>query len=92
MLRRLGVSDRVQANALPSNMILSLLRMGDHLAVVPRYVLRNDALAGELVKIDPGSATVSLGHAAIWAGATPPAAVARFVTHMTAALTALDDT
>ena len=72
-------------------MILSLLRMGDHLAVVPRYVLRNDSLAGELVKIDSGAATVSLGHAAIWAGANPPAAVARFVKHMTAALATLDD-
>ena len=72
-------------------MILSLLRMGDHLAVVPRYVLRNDSFAGELVKIDTGSAAISLGHAAIWAGATPPAAVARFVTHMTAALAPLDD-
>ena len=91
LLRRLGVSDRVQANALPSNMILSLLRMGDHLAVVPRYVLRNDALAGELVKIDSGSTAISLGHAAIWTGATPPASVARFVTHMTAALAPLDD-
>ena len=91
LLRRLGVSDRVQANALPSSMILSLLRMGDHLAVVPRYVLRNDSLAGELVKIDSGGATISLGHAAIWTGTTPPAVVARFVTHMTAALATLDD-
>jgi DNA-binding transcriptional LysR family regulator len=91
LLRRIGVSDRVQANALPSNMILSLLRMGDHLAVVPRYVLRNDSMAGDLVKIDSGTATVSLGHAAIWTGAKPSAAIARFVTHMTAALAPLDD-
>ena len=91
LLRRLGVSDRVQANALPSNMILSLLRMGDHLAVVPRYVLRNASLAGELVKIDSGAATISLGHAAIWTSAKPPAAVTRFVAHMTAALVTLDD-
>jgi hypothetical protein len=65
--------------------------MGDHLAVVPRYVLRNDSLAGELVKIDSGGATISLGHAAIWTGTTPAAVVARFVTHMTAALATLDD-
>ena len=91
LLRRLGVSDQVQANALPSNMILSLLRMGDHLAVVPRYVLRNASLAGELVKIDSGAATISLGHAAIWTSAKPPAAVTRFVAHMTAALVTLDD-
>ena len=91
LLRRIGVSELVQANALPSNMILSLLRMGDHLAVVPRYVLRNDSLADELVKIESGTATVSLGHAAIWTGATPPAAVTRFVAHLTTAFAAIHD-
>jgi len=92
LLRRIGVSDSIQAHALPSNMILSLLRMGDHLAVVPRYVLRNESLAGELVQIDSGKAAVALGHAAIWNGASRSAAVSRFVAHVTQTLATLDDT
>ena len=66
LLAQIGLGESLQANELPSNMILSLLRMGDHLAVVPRYVLATTSLAGELVQIDSGEAQVSLSHAAVW--------------------------
>jgi DNA-binding transcriptional LysR family regulator len=66
LLRQLGVTDNIQANALPSNMILSLLRMGDHLAIVPRYVMANNIAAADLVQIVTNTPPVELAHAAIW--------------------------
>ena len=63
-------------------MILSLLRMGDHLAVVPRYVLASTSLAGELLQIDSGQAQVSLSHAAMWTDRAASPVTARFVEHM----------
>jgi DNA-binding transcriptional LysR family regulator len=66
LLRQLGVTDNIQANALPSNMILSLLRMGDHLAIVPRYVMANNIAANDLVQIVTNTPPVELAHAAIW--------------------------
>ena len=91
LLRQMGVGEALQANELPSNMILSLLRHGDHIAIVPRYVLANTQLANELVQIDSGTAPVMLAHAAIWAGQQPPPAVARFVAHMQRKLAPLGD-
>lgn len=91
LLRQMGVGEALQANELPSNMILSLLRHGDHIAIVPRYVLAKTQLANELVQIDSGTAPVTLAHAAIWAGQQPPPAVARFVAHMQLKLAPLGD-
>ena len=91
LLRQMGIGEALQANELPSNMILSLLRLGDHIAVVPRYVLANTQMATELVQIDSGTAPVTLAHAAIWTGRQPPPAVARFVAHMQQALAPLGD-
>lgn len=82
LLAQIGLGESLQANELPSNMILSLLRMGDHLAVVPRYVLANTSLAGELVQIDSGKAQVSLSHAALWTDRSSSPTVGRFVEHM----------
>ena len=92
LLAQIGLGESLQANELPSNMILSLLRMGDHLAVVPRYVLANTSLADELVQIDSGQAPVSLSHAAVWTGRSPsPTVVARFVEHMRQSLNRLGE-
>ena len=82
LLAEIGLGEALQANELPSNMILSLLRMGDHLAVVPRYVLASTSLAGELVQIDSGQAQVSLSHAAMWTDRAASPVTARFVEHM----------
>ena len=65
LLRRLGVNEALQASELPSNMILALLRLGDHLAALPRYVLKNMDIAGELVQIAGEEPPVLLGHDAI---------------------------
>lgn len=65
LLRRLGVNEALQASELPSNMILALLRLGDHLAALPRYVLKNIDIAGELVQIAGEEPPVLLGHDAI---------------------------
>ena len=65
LLRRLGVNETLQASELPSNMILALLRLGDHLAALPRYVLKNIDIAGELVQIAGEEPPVLLGHDAI---------------------------
>lgn len=89
LLRQTGVGEALQANELPSNTILSLLRLGDHLAVAPRYVLANTPMAHELVQIDSRAPPVMLAHAAIWSGAKPQPAVARFVAHMRQALASL---
>jgi len=91
LLRQIGVGQALQANELPSNTILSLLRLGDHLAVVPRYVLAHTPMAQELVHIDNGSPPVMLAHVAIWAGQQPQPAVARFATHMQQALAPLGE-
>ena len=90
LLSKIGVSDSLQANELPSNMILSLLRMGDHLAIVPKYVMQSEGLTGELVQLVLDTPPVHLAHAAIWqdhANAAP--AVNRFVTKMKESLAAL---
>ena len=91
LLAQIGLGESLQANELPSNMILSLLRMGDHLAVVPRYVLANTSLAGELVQIDSGKAQVSLSHAALWTDRSSSPAVGRFVEHMRYSLNRLGE-
>ena len=91
LLAQIGLGESLQANELPSNMILSLLRMGDHLAVVPRYVLATTSLAGELVQIDIGESQVSLSHAAVWTDRSATPAVGRFVEHMRHALNRLGE-
>ena len=91
LLAQIGLGESLQANELPSNMILSLLRMGDHLAVVPRYVLANTSLAGELVQIDSGKAQVSLSHAALWTDRSSSPAVGRFIEHMRRSLSRLSE-
>lgn len=91
LLRQMGVGETLQANELPSNMILSLLRHGDHIAVVPRYVLAHTQIAHELVQIDSGTAPVTLAHAAIWTDRQPSPALARFVAQMQQALVVLGD-
>ena len=91
LFRQLGVSQTLQANELPSNMILSLLRLGDHLAAVPRYVLKNTNLAGELVQIAGDVPRVALGHAAISAARASSASADRFVASMKARLGGFDD-
>ena len=91
LLAQIGLGETLQANELPSNMILSLLRMGDHLAIVPRYVLATTSLAGELVQIDSGEAQVSLSHAAVWTDRSATPAVGRFVEHMCHALNRLGE-
>ena len=91
LLKQIGLGESLQANELPSNMILSLLRMGDHLAVVPRYVLANTSLAGELVQIDSGKAQVNLSHAALWTNRSSSPAVGRFVEHMHRSLNRLGE-
>jgi len=90
LLRQLGVSDTLQANELPSNMILSLLRLGDHLAAVPRYVLKNTNLAAELVQIAGGVPRVALGHAAIRTERTASAPVEKFIASMLSQLAGFD--
>jgi DNA-binding transcriptional LysR family regulator len=90
LLRQLGVSDALQANELPSNMILSLLRLGDHLAAVPRYVLKNTNLAGELVQIASDVPRVALGHAAIRTERAATGPVDRFIASMQSQLAGFD--
>ena len=90
LLRQLGVSDALQANELPSNMILSLLRLGDHLAAVPHYVLKNTNLAGELVQIAGDVPRVALGHAAISTDRTASGPVDRFIASMRTQLAGFD--
>ena len=90
MLRQLGISDALQANELPSNMILSLLRLGDHLAAVPRYVLKNTDLAGELVQIAGDVPPVVLGHAAIRTERVASGPVDRFIASIQAQLAGFD--
>lgn len=82
LLRRIGVNDTVQANELPSNMILELLRLGDHLAALPRYVLRNTDIAGELVQIADDERPVLLGHDAITLTRRTSKTVDRFIDAM----------
>ena len=90
LLQQLGITDSIQANELPSNMILSLLRMGDHLAIVPRYIIAGSDSASDLVHIVSDSPPVALAHAAIWSNrADPDVAAARFVRHMKLALAPL---
>ena len=91
LLAQIGLGESLQANELPSNMILSMLRMGDHLAVVPRYVLANTSLASELVQIDSGKAQVSLSHAALWTERSSSPAVGHFVEHMHRSLNQLGE-
>ena len=91
LFRRLGVSETLQVNELPSNMILSLLRLGDHLAAVPRYVLKNTDLAGELVQITGDMPRVALGHAAIRTARTPAIPAEKFIASMQARLAGFDD-
>ena len=91
LLAQIGLGESLQANELPSNMILSLLRMGDHLAVVPRYILVTTPLAGELVQIDIGQTQVSLSHAAVWIERSATPAVGRFVEHMRQSLNRLGE-
>ena len=91
LLAQIGLGASLQANELPSNMILSMLRMGDHLAVVPRYVLANTSLASELVQIDSGKAQVSLSHAALWTERSSSPAVGHFVEHMHRSLNQLGE-
>ena len=90
LLRQLGVSDALQANELPSNMILSLLRLGDHLEEVTSYVLKNTNLAGELVQIAGDVPRVALGHAAVSNERTASGPVDRFIASMQSRLTGFD--
>ena len=90
LLRQLGVSDTLQANELPSNMILSLLRLGDHLAALPRYVLKNTNLAAQLVQIAEGVPRVTLGHAAIRTERKLSAPVEKFIASMLSQLAGFD--
>ncbi len=94
LLRQIGVSDTVQANELPSSMILSLLRMGDHLAVMPRYVTTGvgAGLVGDLTQIAVDTPPVQLAHAAIWSenGAGSTKEITMFVDHLRGALASLN--
>ena len=91
LLAEIGLGDSLQTNYLPSNMILSLLRMGNHLAVVSRSILATTPLAGELVQIDIGQAQVSLSHPAVWIDTSATPAVGRFVEDMRQALNRLGE-
>lgn len=91
LLAQIGLSESLQANELPSNIILSLLRMGDHLAVVPRYIPATTPLAGDLVQIDIGQAQVSLSHMAVWRERSATPVVGRFVEHMRQSLNLLGE-
>ena len=91
LLAQIGLGGSLQANELTSNMILSLLRTRDHLAVVPRYVFATASLASELVQIDVGEAQVSLCHAAVWIDRSATSAIGRFVEHMRHALNRLGE-
>lgn len=89
--QQLGITDSIQANELPSNMILSLLRMGDHLAILPRYFIAASDIAGDLVHIMSESPPVALAHAAIWSNLTGADVAAwGFVRHMKLALEPLN--
>ncbi len=72
-------------------MILSLLRLGDHLAAVPRYVLKNTNLAGELVQIAGDVPRVALGHAAISTVRASSAPAGRFIASMQSRLAGFDN-
>ena len=82
LLRRLGVNETLQASELPSNMILALLRLGDHLAALPRYVLRNMVITGELVQIAGEEPPVMLGHDAITTTRQATKSVEKFIRAM----------
>ena len=50
--RRLSVTTDKRVIELPSNMLITMLGLGEHLAVIPRFLFRNDKLADSLVKLD----------------------------------------
>lgn len=66
MLRKLGISDEIEAMELPSNMIAAILRSGDHLAIAPRYVLDSVEGPHDLVEIRTGLADTVISFGAIW--------------------------
>ena len=82
LLRRLGVNEALQASELPSNMILALLRLGEHLAALPRYVLKNIDIAGELDQIAGQEPPVLLGHDAITMARQTPKTTDKFISAM----------
>ena len=86
LLRRLGVNETLQASELPSNMILALLRLGDHLAALPRYVLRNMDIASELVQIAGEEPPVLLGHDAITMASQTLKTTGKFISAMRSGL------
>ncbi|MEC8268755.1 MAG: LysR family transcriptional regulator substrate-binding protein, partial [Pseudomonadota bacterium] len=86
LLRRLGVNETLQASELPSNMILALLRLGDHLAALPRYVLRNMDIASELVQIAGEEPPVLLGHDAITMASQTSKTTGKFISAMRSGL------
>jgi DNA-binding transcriptional LysR family regulator len=67
-----------------------LRQLGDHLAVVPRYVLKNTNLAGELVQIAGDVPRVALGHAAIRTERPASGPIDRFIASMQSRLTGFD--
>jgi len=85
------VNETLQASELPSNMILALLRLGDHLAALPRYVLRNMDIASELVQIAGEEPPVLLGHDAITTARQTSRTVERFIGAMRVGLGGLGD-
>ncbi|MED5304144.1 MAG: LysR family transcriptional regulator [Pseudomonadota bacterium] len=86
LLRRLGVNETLQASELPSNMILALLRLGDHLTALPRYVLRNMDIASELVQIAGEEPPVLLGHDAITMASQTSKTTGKFISAMRSGL------
>ena len=86
LLRRLGVNETLQASELPSNMILALLRLGDHLAALPRYVLRNMDIASELVQIAGEEPPVLLGYDAITMASQTSKTTGKFISAMRSGL------
>lgn len=66
LLRRMGIGADIEAMELPSNMIAALLQLGEHLAIMPDYVLKRSDMTRDLVEVRMDGVDLKLGMGALW--------------------------
>jgi len=66
LLRRIGVGADIEAMELPSNMIAALLQLGEHLAIMPDYVLKRSDVTRDLVEVRMDGVNMMLAIGAMW--------------------------
>ncbi|MDB3892372.1 LysR family transcriptional regulator [Alphaproteobacteria bacterium] len=71
LLRQIGIDGPIEAMELPSNIIAALLQLGEHLAIMPDYLLHRSEMSRDLVEIRMSGVDKKLAMGALWHQDTP---------------------